>query len=206
MPPRPYPRCVTSPVRGRGVGDVAGVLLAPGAGGTRDHHTLVALEAALAPLPVRRVDLPRHPSSAAPAAHDLAEAFAADLGVPTGRLVVGGRSYGGRMCSMAVARGLVVAGLVVLSYPLYPPGHPERARTEHLPDVAAPVLAVSGERDPYGTPDELRTAFATLPGPWQLVLVPGGHAPADAPVVAAVTAWLDGSLRRAGSKARPTSP
>jgi len=175
---------------GPGPADVAGVLLAPGAGGTRDDATLVALEAALAPLPVRRVDLPRSTPAAVAAVGRHAADLAAELGTPTDRLVVGGRSFGGRMCSMAVAEGLPVAGLVLLSYPLHPPGHPERPRVAHLPDIGVPVLAVSGERDPFGSPDELAAALGTVCGPVRLVLVPGAHAPAPAPVVAAVLAWL----------------
>jgi len=116
--------------------------------------------------------------------------FAADLGVGTERLVVGGRSFGGRMSSMAVADGLAVAGLLLLSYPLHPPGRPEQLRIEHLPRITVPVLAVSGATDPFGTPDELATHLATLAGPTTLVVVPGAHGPADAPVVAAVRDWL----------------
>ncbi|GEL93920.1 alpha/beta hydrolase family protein [Cellulomonas composti] len=179
--------------------DVAGLLLTPGAGAGRDHRTLVALEDALAPLPVRRVDfpyrqrgsrMPDRPTVAVPFLREQVEAFAAELGVGTDRIVVGGRSYGGRMCSMAVADGLPVAGLVLLSYPLHPPGKPENLRIAHLPDIDVPVLAVSGRTDPFGTPDELARELAALGGPWHLELVTGPHDPADAPVIAAVRTWL----------------
>ena len=177
---------------GSGPVDVAGVLLTPGAGATRDNRTLVALDTALtaAGLPVRRVDLPRGATAAPTRVREEADAFAADLGVGTERLVVGGRSFGGRMSSMAVADGLAVAGLLLLSYPLHPPGRPEQLRIEHLPRITVPVLAVSGATDPFGTPDELATHLATLAGPTTLVVVPGAHGPADAPVVAAVRDWL----------------
>lgn len=168
----------------------AGLLLAPGAGATRDHRTLVALEAALAPLPVLRIDLPRSAPAAVAAVRDRAVAFAAELGVTTDRLLLGGRSFGGRMCSMAVAAGLPAAGLLLLSYPLHPPGRPDHLRVEHLPRITVPVLAVSGEKDPFGTPEELRTHLSTVAGVLTLALVPGAHAPADGPVVAAVEAWL----------------
>lgn len=181
-------------------GPVAGLLLFPGAGADRDHHTLVALEQGLAPLPVRRVDFPgraagRKAPDRAPVAiaHVRAEAdrFAADLGVAPDRILLGGRSFGGRMASMAVAEGQPAAGLVLLSYPLHPPGKPDRLRVEHLPDVRVPVLAVSGERDPFGTPAELAAHFAALSGPVATVFVPGNHAPKDdAPVIAAVARWL----------------
>lgn len=172
--------------------DVAGVLLAPGAGATRDHRTLVALDDALAAtgLPVRRVDLPRGAKAAPARVREETAAFAAELGVATDRLVIGGRSFGGRMCSMAAADGLAVAGLLLLSYPLHPPGRPDTLRVAHLPQVDVPVLAVSGATDPFGTPDELADHLATVSGPVTLVLVPGAHAPGDAPVVAAARGWL----------------
>ncbi|MFI2753631.1 alpha/beta family hydrolase [Cellulomonas sp. P22] len=179
---------------------VAGLLLTPGAGADRDHRTLVVLEEALAPLPVRRVDFPgraagrRGPERPDVAvAHVRAEAdrFADDLGVDPALIVLGGRSFGGRMSSIAVAQGQPAAGLLLLSYPLHPPGRPDRLRIEHLPDVHVPVLAVSGERDPFGTPDELATHLASIGGPVTTVLVPGGHAPRDDDAVAAAVAqWL----------------
>ncbi|NYI59262.1 alpha/beta hydrolase family protein [Cellulomonas soli] len=179
---------------------VAGLLLTPGAGADREHRTLLAVEHAVAPLPVRRVDFPyrtagrRLPDRAPVAVAHVcaeAEAFAEELGVGTDRLVLGGRSYGGRMCSMAVAEGLPAAGLVLLSYPLHPPGKPGTLRVAHLPEVHVPVLAVSGEHDPFGTPEELALHLGTLGGPLTTVLVPGGHQPdGDAAVAAAVRDWL----------------
>lgn len=187
----------------RGPVGVAGVVLTPGAGADRDHRTLVALEGALAPLPVLRLNFPhRDRGSSAPdrpevaVAHlrERAAAFAATLGVGTERLVLGGRSFGGRMSSMAVAQGLPVAGLVLLSYPLHPPGRPDRLRVEHLPDVTVPVLAVSGTRDPFGSPDELATHLATIRGPLTTVLVAGDHSPKDDAAVAAIVRdWLLGT-------------
>ncbi|MGY4645149.1 alpha/beta hydrolase family protein [Cellulomonas sp. URHB0016] len=193
-----------------GPAQVAGVLLTPGANASRDNRTLVVLEHALAPLPVRRVDFPNRragragpdrPEPAIACVVEEAAAFAAELGVGTDRLVLGGRSFGGRMCSMAVARGLPAAGLVLLSYPLHPPGRPERLRVEHLPDVTVPVLAVSGARDPFGTPEELAAHLAVIRAPLTLVTVAGDHAPRDdRPVTDAVVAWLraESSLREPG--------
>lgn len=179
-----------------------GLLLTPGAGADRDSRTLVALEESLAPFPVRRVDFPgraagrRGPERAPVAiAHVRAEAdrLAADLGVRPEHVVLGGRSFGGRMSSMAVAEGQPAAGLVLLSYPLHPPGKPERLRIEHLPAVHVPVLAVSGRRDPFGSPEELAEHLTAIPGPLTTVLVPGAHAPPDdAAVCAAVRDWLRG--------------
>ena len=196
--PREHPAQQPSPTTPPG--PIAGLLLFPGAGADRDHRTLVAVEQALAPLPVRRADFPgRAAGRKAPErppvaiAHVRAEAdrFASDLGVTPDRVLLGGRSFGGRMASMAVAEGQPSAGLVLLSYPLHPPGKPDRLRVEHLPDVHVPVLAVSGERDPFGTPAELTAHLATLGGPFQLVLVPGDHAPRDDGRVAdAVARWI----------------
>jgi hypothetical protein len=182
---------------------VAGVVLAPGAGSGRDHRTLVAIEGALDPLPVRRFDFPyrregRRAPDRAPklvgAVREAAEALAAELGVGTERLVLGGRSMGGRMCSMAVAEGLPAAGLVLLSYPLHPPGKPDRLRVEHLPALRVPCLFVTGTRDPFGTPAELEDATAAVPGPVRHEWLEGErHEPrpaTDPAIAAAVADWL----------------
>ncbi len=71
-----------------------------------------------------------------------------------GRLVVGGKSMGGRIASM-VADEAGVRGLVCLGYPFHPPGRPERLRTAHLRDLRTPALIVQGTRDPFGTPDDV---------------------------------------------------
>jgi predicted alpha/beta-hydrolase family hydrolase len=155
---------------------VKALLLTPGAGSDRNHRALVAIEEALAPagVVVRRIDFPyrragRKAPDRAPVLLECvraeAEAFCADLGIDAAELVMGGRSMGGRICSMAVAAGLVGAGgLVLVSYPLHPPGKPERSRVEHLGDISVPVLAVSGTRDSFGTPAELDDAFARIAG------------------------------------------
>ena len=177
------------------------VLLAPGAGADRDHHTLVALERGLAPVPVGRMDFPyrkagrkapdRAPVAVAAVVEEAAKAVA-DAAIDPSRLVLGGRSFGGRMCSMAVAEGLPAAGLVLLSYPLHPPGKPEKLRVEHFGSLDVPCLFVSGEKDPFGSPDELRAAAEAIPGEVSFVWLPGGHDPrnADDAIVAAVGEWL----------------
>ncbi|WP_265520372.1 alpha/beta family hydrolase [Oerskovia flava] len=182
---------------------VAGLLLTPGAGAGRDHHTLVAVEEAVAPLPVRRVDFPyrlagrRMPDRPAVAVAHLAEEahrFAEELGVATERLVLGGRSYGGRMCSMAVADILPAAGLALLSYPLHPPGKPSSLRVDHFGDLHVPVLFVSGDRDPFGSPEELEQHSAAIRGPVTTVLLPGAHdvKGRDLEVGVAVRTWIAG--------------
>ncbi|MBX3287464.1 MAG: alpha/beta family hydrolase [Acidimicrobiales bacterium] len=181
----------------------AGLLLTPGAGSDASHHTLVAIEEALAPLAVRRVDFPyrkegrrapdRAPKLIASVRAD-AEEFGRSRRARTGRIVLGGRSMGGRMCSMAVAEGLPAAGLVLISYPLHPPGKPDRLRVEHLPLLEVPCLFVTGTRDPFGTPEELQSATATIPGPVTHVWIEGGRHDlkgADPQIAAAVRAWID---------------
>lgn len=154
---------------------VAGVVLFPGAGSSSQHSSLVAMEAALAPLPVVRVDFPyRIAGKSFPdktpvlvsAVKTAVQDFAARLGVATSSLVIGGRSMGARMCSMAIAdtvEPLQVAGLMLVSYPLHPPKKPENLRVAHLSDIHVPVLCISGTRDTFGTPEELLNAFAVVP-------------------------------------------
>lgn len=177
------------------------LLLTPGAGANRNHHTLVALEQAVSPLPCSRVDFPyrlagKRATDRAPVAvaHLLAQAaaLATAAGVDPDRLVLGGRSYGGRMCSMAVAQGLPAAGLILLSYPLHPPGRPDNLRVEHFPDVSVPVLLISGSNDPFGSPAEFATYLAAISGPVTQVWLTGGHDPrnADDAIAAAVVEWL----------------
>ncbi len=116
-------------------------------------------------------------------------------------VVVGGRSMGGRICSMVAAGAdgaappKQVTGVVTVAYPLHPPGKPDRLRVEHLPDVTAPWLFVCGTRDPFGTPDELTKWSATITGPVTHHWVENkGHdlKGADAEVARAVTEWLAG--------------
>jgi hypothetical protein len=185
------------------VSPVVGVVLAPGAGSDRDQPGLVAIEAALAPLPVERFDFPyrlkggRRPPDRAPvlvaAVVEAATGLASRLGVGPDRLVLGGRSMGGRMCSMAVAEGLPAAGLVLVAYPLHPPGRPDRLRTAHLGDLRVPCLFVSGTRDAFGTPEELEAATATIPGAVTHRWVEGARHDlrgADAAVAGHVATWL----------------
>jgi predicted alpha/beta-hydrolase family hydrolase len=101
------------------------------------------------------------------------------------RLTIGGKSMGGRIATHLAAGGVglkgplppvisAVAGLVLLGYPLHPPGRPDQLRSAHLPRIAVPMLIVQGGRDTFGTPDELRPILATLPAPVDLHVVEGG--------------------------------
>ena len=94
---------------------------------------------------------------------------------------------------MAVADGLAVAGLVLISYPLHPPGRPGADRTSHFPELRVPCLFVSGTRDQFGSPDELEAATAAIPGPVTHVWLDGGNhglRGKDAATAAAVRDWL----------------
>jgi predicted alpha/beta-hydrolase family hydrolase len=100
---------------------------------------------------------------------------------------------GGRMCSMAVADGVRAAGLVLVSYPLHPPGRPEQLRVEHLPNLEVPCLFIHGTKDPFATPEELEGATATIPGAVTHRWIDGkGHdlKGADARVASAVVSWI----------------
>lgn len=154
---------------------MSGLLLSPGAGAGRDQPSLVAIDELLTPagVAVRRMDFPyrlagRRSPDRPPVllAAVVAEAatLAAESGVAPGDLLLGGRSMGGRICSMAAAAGLPCAGLVLISYPLHPPGRPDRMRTEHFATLTIPCLFISGTRDAFGSPDELTAATAAIPG------------------------------------------
>ncbi|MFL6439299.1 MAG: alpha/beta fold hydrolase [Terriglobales bacterium] len=94
-----------------------------------------------------------------------------------GSVFLGGHSYGGRMGSMLLAQGASTAeGLLLLSYPLHPPRKPLQLRTAHFPRLRTPALFVHGTRDPFGSPEEVQSALALIPGRTKLLTVEGaGH-------------------------------
>jgi predicted alpha/beta-hydrolase family hydrolase len=93
--------------------------------------------------------------------------------VPAGA-IAGGHSYGGRVASMAAVE-VRYAALILLSYPLHRPGHPDELRTEHWPKIDCPVLLLSGESDPFARVDLLRASLPLLRR-GELVTFPGvGH-------------------------------
>ncbi len=172
----------------------AGFLVTPGASADRDNRTLVALDAGL-DIPVERITIR---GRAVRKVHDQIRSdmgdFADRLGVDPSELVIGGRSFGGRMCSMLAAAGEPVAGLALLSYPLHPPGKPDALRVDHFADIDVPVLFVSGTSDPFASPAELESHAAAIAGPVEFCWLDGeSHSPRDdAAVVAAVAGWLSG--------------
>ena len=159
----------------------AGLVLTPGASADRDHSTLVAIDDALADIPVLRLTLgttsvPRAVTKIVEATTEFAESLDAGLS----SLVIGGRSFGGRACSVAAAEGLAVGGLMLLSYPLHPPGKPDKLRVDHFPELTMPTWFISGEKDPFGTPAEFEQHIAAIPGNTTLEWVGGGHSPKKA--------------------------
>jgi predicted alpha/beta-hydrolase family hydrolase len=190
-----------------------GLLLAPGASADRSQPALVAIDdaATAAGVVVERMDFPyrkagRRAPDRAPVLVQAVCDEAASLAQRVAALVLGGRSMGGRMCSLAVAEGLAAAGLVLISYPLHPPGRPEKLRTEHFPLLRVPCLFVSGTRDAFATPHELAAACSAIPGPvtYHWIDGPGhslrGH---DQEVAAVVVRWLAGLP---GGRRRRASP
>jgi len=182
-----------------------GLVLTPGASAGRDQPALVAIDQAATQLgmAVERVEFPGlaagkrrpdPPDVCIRTVRNAASELADRLRVPTTRVAIGGRSMGGRMCSMAVAEGLEVAALILVSYPLHPPGRPDRLRTAHFPDLDLPCLFVSGRRDAFGTPAELEEETAAIPGAVTLVFMDGDHSlrKRDSEVAGIVAPWLDG--------------
>jgi len=91
------------------------------------------------------------------------------------RLVIGGKSMGGRIASqVAAAQPDGIAGLVFLGYPLHPPGRPDKLRDEHLKDIRAPMLFVQGARDAFGTAEEIRAVIKRLRLPAKIHEIKGG--------------------------------
>jgi predicted alpha/beta-hydrolase family hydrolase len=164
------------------------VLLYPGAGSDRDHSSLLATEERLGrTASVLRHDFPyrkqgrRAPDRAPKLMASIRDDLAA-ISRRRGPVVMGGRSMGGRMTTMVAADvdegGPVarLAALVLVSYPLHPPGKPEKLRVAHLPDITVPCLFIAGTKDPFGSPDELAGWTATIAGPVEHLWIEGkGH-------------------------------
>lgn len=165
-----------------------GLVLTHGAGGNSRAPLLVALTEAFAStgFTVLRCDLPfrqsrphgpPRPGDAERDRQGLKHAVAAMRKLVAGRVFLGGQSYGGRQATMLCAEepGLV-DGLLLTSYPLHPPGKPERLRTQHFPDLRNPALFVQGTRDPFGSIAEVQKALGLIPAKTRLMPIEGvGH-------------------------------
>ena len=182
-----------------------GLVLFPGAGSDAQHSALVAIENAVAPLPTLRVDFPyrlagkKFPDRAPvliECVNSAVHESATQLQCSTNQLVIGGRSMGGRMCTMAASEEvdpLDVLGVACIGYPLHPPKKPKQLRTEHFGNLHNPLLFISGTRDEFGTPEELELAWNLLPNrPIVQMIEKGRHElrGADAQVADFVAQWL----------------
>ncbi len=159
------------------------LVVAHGAGAGMDHPFLVGFTRAANELGVAtmRFNFPyveagrRSPDRPAVAVETWLAAFSAAVDRAGGAAVAaGGKSFGGRMASVAVAEGMAASGLVFLGYPLHPPGKPERIRDEHLYAIRVPMLFVEGTRDPFARPDLLAGVLGRLGSLATLHAVEGG--------------------------------
>jgi len=183
--------------------DCKGLVLFHGAGANKDHETLVTIEQTLA-IPVFRHNFPyRDKKPVGPAGPNSMKVLvetvntavtdaASQLDVETSQIAVGGRSLGGRASSVAVAEGLAVWGLVLLSYPLHPPGKPEKLRTEHLSEINCKTLLVQGMTDPFGKPEEIAEHMVLGGGDLTTQYIKGAHSPKgqDQAIVSAIQRQL----------------
>ncbi|QUR66165.1 alpha/beta family hydrolase [Mycobacterium spongiae] len=162
------------------------VVLTHGAGGNRESTLLQQVcdewarrgwLAVRYNLPYRRRRPTGPPSgSASTDRAGIVEAIELCRDIADGPLIAGGHSYGGRQTSMVVASGQApVDVLALFSYPVHPPGKPERRRTEHLPDITVPAVFTHGTSDPFGTLAEVREAAAMTSGPTEVVEVTGAR-------------------------------
>jgi hypothetical protein len=201
---------VTASVHGEGP---TAVVLGHGAGGDRRARLLLRIAEDLAasgrrvvlanfPYSEARRRMPDPPALLEASVRAVAEHVRREWGPE--RLVLGGKSMGGRMASQAAAKGLVADGLVFLGYPLHPPGRPEVLRDRHLAEVPCPMLFVQGTRDDFARLDLLEPVIARLGARATLHLVKAGDhsfgvrkrdgrdpAEVEREVFAAVRSWLD---------------
>src|SRR6266404_3841554 len=165
-----------------------GCTLTHGAGSNCNAPLLVALAEAFTAhgFTVLRCDLPfrqerrtgpQFPGNAERDRAGLGNAVVAMRKVVSGRIFLGGHSYGGRQSTMlCAAEPDIVEGLLLLSYPLHPPRKPEQLRTQHLPSLRTPALFVHGTRDPFGSVEEMDRALELIPAGKELLKVEGaGH-------------------------------
>jgi hypothetical protein len=165
-----------------------GLVFTHGAGGNAKSAMLVALAEAFAgagftvlscdlPFRQKRSFGPPRPPEAEGDRHGLKSAVAEVRKLVSGRVFLGGQSYGGRQATLLCAAEPKLAdGLLLTSYPLHPPGKPQQLRVQHFPDIRIPALFIEGTRDAFGTIEELENALKLIPAKTKLVRVEGaGH-------------------------------
>lgn len=175
-----------------------GLILTHGAGSNANAPLLRAIadQFANAGFFVLRYDLPYRearphgPPFPAQAARDREgiKSAAESMRTRASKILAAGSSYGGRQTTIAASENPQMAdALLLLSYPLHPPGRPDQPRTDHFPKIQTPSLFIHGTRDPFASPEELRAALSLIPAPTNLILIEGarhGLPPASAPLVA----------------------
>jgi uncharacterized protein len=182
------------------------VVLTHGAGGSRESPLLIKIcdewasrgwLAVRYNLPYRR-RRPKGPPSGSAATDQAGVVEAIELArtLTKGPVIAGGHSYGGRMTSMVIADGTAAVDVLTLfSYPLHPPGKSERARTEHLPRIAAPTVFTHGTADPFGSIDELRPAAKLIPAATEIVEITGARHDLGSKTLDVPTLAVDAALR-----------
>jgi predicted alpha/beta-hydrolase family hydrolase len=172
-----------SAVFGPAPASIATLVVAHGAGAGMDHPFMVGFSRACNELGLAtlRFNFPymeagrRSPGTAAVAITAWRAAFAAAVSRTVGGPVwAGGKSYGGRMASMAVADGMPAAGLIFLGYPFHAPARPDQVRAEHLPRIEVPMLLLQGTKDAFARPDRLEPVLRDLGARAMLVPIEGG--------------------------------
>ena len=164
------------------------LILTHGAGSNCNAPLLIALSQTFSAngFTVLRCDLPFRqerrsgppfPGNAERDRAGLRNAVAVVRKIVSGRIFLGGHSYGGRQATMlCAAEPELVSGLLLLSYPLHPPRKPDQLRTQHLPNLRTPSLFVQGTRDPFGSVEEVEKALVLIPARHELIKVQGaGH-------------------------------
>jgi uncharacterized protein len=165
-----------------------GLVLTHGAGGNCRSPLLIAAAKAFCaegvsvlrcdlPFRQRRATGPPSPSTAAADREGLRRAVEAMRGLAPEQIFLGGQSYGGRQATMLAAdEPEMASALLLFSYPLHPPGKPDRLRTEHFLRLRVPAVFVHGTSDPFGSVPELRSAVSLIPMPTEIIPMAGaGH-------------------------------
>ncbi len=164
------------------------MVLTHGAGGNANAPLLIAAANAFCgqgfhvlrcdlPFRQRRPTGPPSPAAAVADRDGLRNAVAAMRGIASGKVFLGGQSYGGRQATMLAAEEPhLVDGLLLFSYPLHPPGKPAQLRTQHFPRIRVPSVFVHGTADPFGSIREIEDAVQAIPVPATLIPIEGaGH-------------------------------
>ena len=179
-------RALVYPADGRAA---AALILAHGAGAGQLSTFIVAFARAIAALGIdvisfdfpyitQKRKIPDRGPALEACYRAVIDAVRAEVDSARRSLFIGGKSMGGRIATQVAAAdpGLPLAGLVLLGYPLHPPGKPSERRDKHLPAIARPMLFVQGSRDAFGTPDELAPILGALqPAPLLHVAAQGDH-------------------------------